>query len=262
MNPARYHRRHLLFALCIGAALGYGAHSGWQKWGDHRDLSAINTAPELALVATEAAALAVDIEQLRKDLSTRFIGDPRTLGEKLRDFVGENSIPQTIPLACKVVVDLAENSAALSDEELIELYRNQKDDDLLRVIAQVLSLRGDNQLLDDFVNKTAQLLAGDNPLAQRDALQTLAKTHYAGAANALLPALQISDTSVLLDALLALRATGNESHLEVLEPLLNHTDESVSWLAQDALKQLQNLSTKARTQVALADISNELPPQI
>lgn len=258
MKQARYPATYLFIALLVGAGLGYGAKTLLSRTPD----SVTSPMPANAPVAAETVNKSVDIEQLRKDLSTRFIGDPRTLGEKLRDFVGENSIPQTIPLACKVVVDLAENPAALSNDELIELYQHQKDDDLQRVIAQVLSLRGDNQLLDDFVAKTAQALAGDNPLAQRAALQTLAKTHYAGAAAALLPGLQTSDTSVLLDALLALRATGNERHLGALEPLLDHADDSVSWLAQDAFKQLQNLSTKARTQVALADIINELPPQI
>ncbi|HEY0891688.1 MAG TPA: hypothetical protein VGE32_01450, partial [Cellvibrio sp.] len=58
----------------------------------------------------------------------------------------------------------------------------------------------------------------------------------------------------------ALRATGNESHIPSVENLVNHPDQSVSWLANDALNQLQNLSTKARTRLNMADIVVELPP--
>ena len=255
MSQARYHRKHLLLVLCLGGLIGYGAH--------HAIYTGLH-APEQPLLSEETAAPepvapAQDLEQLRKDLSTRFIGDPRTLGEKLRDFVADNAIAQTIPLACKVIADLAENPDALSNQELVELYQSQTHAELKRVVAQVLSLRGDNQLLDAYVAETAQALKSTNPVAQRAGLQALAKTRFAGAALVVVPVLQSSDTSVLLDALLALRATGNESHLGALEPLLNHSDASVSWLAQDAYKQLQNLSTRARTQISLADLSAELP---
>lgn len=107
--------------------------------------------------------------------------------------------------------------------------------------------------------ETAQTLQSTNPVSQRAGLLLLAKTHYAGAAELLLPILQSSDTSVLLDALLALRATGNESHLVALEPLLNHPDASVAWLAQDAYQQLQILSRRARSRVAYAELTAELP---
>ena len=268
-QPFRYSLIHLLLALGVGAALGYGAHALVKDLpeattADLASASVASASMEPASIAPSAPA--VDIEQLRKDLSTRFIGDPRTLGEKWRDFVSdnavaENPVPQAVPLVCKVIADLAENPDALSNQELIELYPTQRDTDLQRVIAQVLSLRGDNQLLDDFVDNTLAELRGaaGKPGVAREALQTLAKTHYAGAAAAIVPLLQTEDTSLLLDALLALRATGNESHLPALEPLLNHADASVSWLAQDAYKQLQNLSTKARTHVVLADINAELP---
>ena len=252
MSSPRYTNKHLLFAACIGAALGYGA------------LSVINNNPAqhepvAALAPAQSQPPAIDREQVRKDLSTRFIGDPRTLGEKLRDFVAENSSAQTLPIACKVIADLAENPDALSNQELDALYHNQTDSDLQRVIAQVLSLRGDNHLIEQYVDDIKPALHSDNPAAKRNALQTLAKTHYAGAATALVPLLEDEDASVKLDALLALRATGNESHIHYVEPLLNHPDESVRWLAHDAINQLQNLSTRARTKLTSADIAAGLP---
>ena len=258
MNSRRYTNIHLLLAACIGAALGYGlsgavnpVQPGSPALPAQLPASASTTAPTGA---------PVDIEQLRKDLSTRFIGDLRTLGEKLADFVAENAIAQAIPLACKVIVDLAENPDALSNQELEELYLNQTDPELKRVVAQVLSLRGDNRALETYVSDLQPGLLSDDPSARRAALHALAKTHFASAANGLTPLLQDQDTSVKLEALLALRATGNESHIQALEPLLGDPDPSVSWLAHDALGQLQYLSKKARTRLVLADISAELPP--
>jgi HEAT repeat protein len=68
-----------------------------------------------------------------------------------------------------------------------------------------------------------------------------------------------ADNSVKLDALLALRTTGNQSHLRQVEALVSHPDPAVSWLAKDVVNTLQNLSEKARTQLGSADILAELP---
>jgi HEAT repeat protein len=103
-------------------------------------------------------------------------------------------------------------------------------------------------------------LRSTNPAVRRQTLNDLAKTHYAGAAAAIVPLVQDSDTSVILDALLALRATGNESHIPSAENLLSHPDQSVSWLANDVINHLQNLSTKARTKLTSSDVAAELPP--
>jgi HEAT repeat protein len=193
-------------------------------------------------------------------LSTRFIGDPRTFGEKLRDFVAENTHTQTIAIVCKVVADLAENPDTLTNQELDALYRNQTNPELKRVLAQVLSLRGDNSLMEQLIAEAKPALGSENPNVRRQALNDLAKTHYAGAASAIAPLVQDSDISVTLDALLALRATGNESHIHYVEKLVNHPDQSVNWLANDVINTLQNLSTKARTKLTSADIAAELPP--
>lgn len=200
------------------------------------------------------------VEQQIKDLSTRFIGDARTLSEKLRDFIAEKADAQRVAIACKVIADLAENRDALSNQELLWLYPTQTSADVKRVVAQVLSLRGDNQLLDNYI---AQLQPGlTNPVVaeRRNVLGGLAKTRYLGAAKLILPLLQDKDTSVVLDALLALRNTGNEGQLKALEKLLVHPDESVRWLAGDTANNLQMLSKKARTRVNSADIVAELPP--
>lgn len=268
MSIPRYSNKHLLLAACIGAAVSYGVLSMLLDDTAQREkivvlenkIQALELIPKPALAQADTAApQALDIEQIRKDLSTRFIGDPRTFGEKLRDFVAENSHQQTIAIACKVVADLAENPDTLTNPELDSLYRNQTNTELKRVLAQVLSLRGDNSLMEKLVADAQASLISTDPTERRKVLVELAKTHYAGAANAIAPLLQDSDTSVQLDALLALRATGNESHIRHLENLVNHPAQSVSWLANDAIAQLQNLSSKARTRLNMADIVAELP---
>ena len=269
MSNPRYSSKHLLLAACIGAAVSGGAFSILLDDSAQREkinaleqkIQALEQAQKPALAQAETnAPQALDIEQIRKDLSTRFIGDPRTFGEKLRDFVAENRYPQTIAIVCKVVADLAENPDTLTNQELDSLYRNQTNTELKRVLAQVLSLRGDNSLMELHVSEAQAELRSDNPAERRSVLVELGKTHYAGAANAIAPLVQDVDTSVTLDALLALRATGNESHIRYVENLLKHPDQSVSWLANDVINILQNLSSKARTKLTSADIAAELPP--
>lgn len=268
MTSPRYSTAHLLIAACIGAALSYGVLVAVVDDTAQREqivalenkIQSLAQAQQPALpLADESANPALDIEQIRKDLSTRFIGDPRTFGEKIRDFVAENAYKQTIAIACKVVADLAENPDTLTNHELDQLYHNQTNKELKRVLAQVLSLRGDNSLMEKLVAEAQASLTSSNPAERRKVLVELAKTHYAGAANAIAPLVQDSDISVQLDALLALRATGNESHIRHLENLVNHSDQSVSWLATDAMNHLQNLSAKARTRLSSADIAAELP---
>lgn len=201
----------------------------------------------------------MDIDQQLKDLRTKFIGDERSIAEKLGDFLAQNPGQQNIAIASKVVVDLAANHDLLTDKDLIYLYQHQLDLTLKRVLAQVLSLRGDNHLLDTHIAHLKNLHI-EAPEAQQNLLVELAKTHYIGAVSIIEPLLQSDNVGVILNALLALRATGNESHLHYAEALVNHPDQSVNWLASDVINQLQYLSKKARTRLILADIIIELPP--
>lgn len=257
MHTVCYTKRHLLLATILGALISYGVFTLTMGNLDPSKPDTVNLQPSPA--ANVAIAKAPDIEQIRKDLSTRFIGDPRTFGEKLRDFVAENSHPHTIAIACKVVSDLAENPETLTNQEMVSLYDSQTNKEFKRVLAQVLSLRGDNSLMQKLVSEAESALKNQDPSERRKVLLDLAKTHYAGAANAVVTSLHDSDTSVKLDALLALRGTGNESHIRHLEKLINDADESVRWLANDAINHLQNLSSKARTKLTTADIVSELP---
>lgn len=208
---------------------------------------------------TSRAPEGANIEQLRKDLSTRFIGDPRTFPEKLGDFLAQNPGKQNIAIATKTLADMADNRETLPDYALESLYQEQPNPDVKRVAAQLLSLRGDNSLIDKQVARLQTGLNSSSPAERQKALVELGKTHYAGAATAIAPMLQDADIAVKLDALLALRATGNQSHLRYVEELADHPDESVSWLANDVINNLQNLSDRARTRVNNADIVAELP---
>ncbi len=198
-------------------------------------------------------------DQLFKDLSTRFVGDERSLAEKLRDFLKEQSSLQDVAIAAKVITELADNRDAVSDADLIWLYEQNPPLLIKRVVAQTRSFRGDNQLIDTYIEQFKSGLSHDNPAERRRVLGELAKTRYAGAAELIAPLLKDPDTTVVLDALLAIRATGNEKHVLLIEPLVSSGDESVSWLATDAVNNLEVLSGKARQRVLVTDIVAELP---
>jgi hypothetical protein len=214
-------------------------------------------APKRQAQATELAT--VTSQQLLKDLSTQSERDPRTFSVKINDLLAGNASAGNIAIASKSVVDLADNPELLPDYELESLYQQQSNADVKRVAAQVMATRGDNRLLEQQIAATQTRLRSDNPAVRQQALSELAKTHYASAANAITPLLQDANTDVKLDALLALRATGNQNHLRAVQALANDPDPAVSWLARDVIKSLQNLSDTARTQLASADIIAELP---
>lgn len=198
-------------------------------------------------------------DQVLKDLMTLFVGDPRSFSEKINEFIASSPSKENIAIASKSIFNLADNRDVLPDHSLQSIYHDQTDTDLKRVVAQVASLRGDNSLIDMQITETQTSLKSTNPLEKQKALVELAKTRYAGAANVIAPLLQDKDIGVKLDALLALRATGNQSHIRLVEELANHPNDSVSWLANDVINSLQNLSDMARTRLASNDIIAELP---
>lgn len=201
-----------------------------------------------------------DTQQVLKDLATRNDFNPRTFSERINDFLSTNPGKENVALVSKAVVDMADNTDSLPDFELESVYQKQTDPDLKRVAAQVLSMRGDNSLLEKQIAESQTGLSSDNPEVRQKTLVALAKTHYAGAADKIAPLLQDKNVNVKLDALLALRATGNESHVHLVQDLVNHPDPSISWLAKDVINNIQNLSEKARTRVSTNDIVAELNP--
>ncbi len=218
------------------------------------DLTNQAVAPEL-----EVAETALDIQQTLKNLSTTSDRDPRSFSEKVTDLLATNPSRENIAIASQGIVDMAESTENMPDQALESLYQNQTNPEVKRVAAQVMSMRGNNGLMEKQISEARAGLRSDNPVDRQKVLVELAKTRYAGAANIIAPLLQDSDNSVKLDALLALRATGNQSHVYLVESLVNHPDPAVSWLAQDVVNNLQNLSDKARTRLAGADIVAELP---
>lgn len=216
-----------------------------------------NVQPESAESTSQVAR---DNQQILKDLATRNDFNPRNFSERINDFLSESPGKDSVALAAKAVVDMADNTESLSNFELEAVYQKQHDPDLKRVTAQVLSMRGDNSLLEKQIVDAQSGLRSDNPEVRQKALVELAKTRYAGAANAIAPLLQDKNTAVKLDALLALRSTGNESHLHLIQGLVDDPDPSVSWLAKDVMNNLQYLSERARTHVSTNDIVAELPP--
>lgn len=209
---------------------------------------------------THQTATAPNVDQTIKDLLTLAYGDPRNFHEKVNDFLAENPGKEGVAIASKGVFDLADNRDVLPDHSLESIYLDQKDPDFRRVLAQVASMRGDNSLMERQITEMQSGLKSNSPSEKQKALVALGKTRYAGAANAIVPLLRDSDIGVKLDALLALRNTGNQSHLRYVEELVNHPNESVSWLAKDVVNNLQILSDVARTRVNGNDLAAELPP--
>lgn len=210
-------------------------------------------------VAAQAASAMLNAEQKIRELSSTSDRDPRPFSQKVQDLLAADASKASIAIASKGIFDMADNRESLPDQELEAVYYNQTDPELKRVAAQALSLRGDNSLLDKQINEAQPGLRSDDPAQRQRTLVDLAKTRYAGAANLIAPLLEDKDTGVKLDALLALRATGNQSHIHLVEALANHPDPAVSWLARDVMDNLQNLSDKARTRIATSDIGAELP---
>jgi gas vesicle protein len=200
-----------------------------------------------------------DSNQILKDLSTQSDLDPRSFNEKVNDLLVVNPSNESIAIVSKGIFNMAENSETLPDYALESLYHDQMNPDIKRVAAQVLSLRGDNRLMEKQIATVQINLRSTNPAERQKALIELAKTRHASAANVIAPLLQDTNIGVKLDALLALRATGNQSHINVVEKLAKDPDPAVSWLANDVISNLQNLSDRARTQLASSDIAAELP---
>lgn len=222
-------------------------------------ITAENTQPASPSSESTNTQATPDNQQLLRDLGTRSDRDPRSFSEKAGALLASGSSEDNIAIVSKSVFDMADNREMLPDYELESLYQQQGNPELQRVVAQVMSTRGDNRLLEKQIAKSQTNLSSDDPQRRQQALVELGKTRYVGAASAITPLLQDKNTNVKLDALLALRATGNQSHVHAVEALLNDPDPAVSWLANDVVNSLQNLSDKARSQLASADIAAELP---
>ena len=230
-----------------------------------QSLTASNSQPTNTTIATTAqsdemsAEPVVDSQQILRELSTTSDRDSRSFAAKVNDLLATNPSPENIAIVSQGVIDKASTPDVLPDHELEVLYQSQTNADIKRVAAQVLSMRGDNRLIDKQVSGAEASLHSENAADRQKVLVELAKTRYAGAANAIAPLLQDADTGVKLDALLALRATGNQSHIPLVESLTHSSDPAVSWLANDVINSLQNLSDKARTRVNSTDAVADLP---
>lgn len=201
-----------------------------------------------------------DMDRMLRDLQTLTYGDRRSFAQKLDDFLAEHPGQDGIAVASKGLFDLSDNRDVLPDRSLQSMYAEQEDPELRRVLAQVASMRGDNSLIERYIAEAGAGLRSADAAARQKALVQLAKTRYAGAADMATPLLRDEDAGVALDALLTVRATGNQRHVRFVEDLVGHPDESVRWLALDVIAQLQVLSDLARTNIVGNELAAELPP--
>lgn len=208
----------------------------------------------------DAAPPALDGVATLKDLETESDSDPRLFADKLKDFLADNADTDKAAIASRGIFDMANDRNNLPDYALQSMYNKQSDPNLKRVIAQVLSQRGNNFLLDSQIVEAQAGLKSAQPDDRQAALNELAKTRSVKAVDAIIPYLQDPDINVKLDALQALRETGNQKHAALIETLVNDPDPAVSSLASEVQSQLKNLSSNARTMISRADIEETLPP--
>lgn len=198
--------------------------------------------------------------QILKDLDSVSDTDPRSYSEKLQDLLSGSPTEERAAIASRFIFNKAGDQQGLPDYALQSIYASQTNPDLKRVIAQVLSQRGSNALLNNQIAEAQARLESDQPRDRLEALGQLAKMHTTKAVDAIAPFLQDPDTTVRLAALFALRDTGNQQHANLVEAMIDDPDPSVSTLASDVLSSLKNLSSRARTNYSRSDIEAELPP--
>jgi hypothetical protein len=198
--------------------------------------------------------------QILKDLDSVSDTDPRSYAEKLQDLLSGSPTEETAAIVSRFIFDKARDQAGLPDYALQSIYASQTNPDLKRVIAQVLSQRGNNALLNTQIAEAQARLNSEKPRDRLEALAQLAKMHTTKAVDAIAPALHDPDTTVRLAALFALRDTGNQQHASLVETMVDDPDPSISTLASDVLSSLKNLSSSARTSYSRSDIEAELPP--
>jgi len=215
---------------------------------------------EGAGIASSAPASLTGSYQLLKELESDSATDPRSSAEKLQALLASNPTDEAAAIACRFIFNQAADRQDLPDYALQAIYSSQGNPDLRRVIAQVMSQRGDDGLLKDQISEAQTALKSAKPKDRLDALSQLGKIHSVQAVDAITPSLQDSDSTVRVAALFALRDSGNQKHIHLVEPLTRDPDPSVSTLAGNVLSALKNLSSSARTSYSRADIEAELPP--
>jgi HEAT repeat protein len=198
--------------------------------------------------------------QILKDLERSAENDPQSYAEKLQQLLSDNGSDEAAAIASRFILEKAGDQEGLPDSSLQSIYSSQFNPDLRRVIAQVLSQRGNNTLLNGYVAETQVQLGSSQAPDRLEALSRLGKLHSTRAVTAIAPLLQDSDSTVKLAALFALRDNGNQQHVGLAESMISDPDPSVSTLAESVANSLRNLSSSAHTSFSRADIEGELPP--
>jgi len=198
--------------------------------------------------------------QILNELDADSATDPRTYEQKLQALLADDPTEEEAAIACRFIFNKAADVRGLPDYALQAIYASQTNPDLKRVIAQVMSQRGNDALLNDQVAESQAALKSAEPRQRLDALGQLGKIHSVHAVDAIVPSLQDSDSTVRVAALFALRDNGNQRHVNLVEPMTHDPDPSVSTLAGNVVSTLRNLGASARTSYSRADIEAELPP--
>jgi hypothetical protein len=238
-----------------------------QSFSQTNNIAALNKTAELAKRVKDSGpgsgdqtASNLNSVQMLRNLQISPENDSRSFVERVNGLLSDNPPKEKIAIATKGIFGMAGDRDQLPDSALQAIYTNQSDPDLKRVVAQVMSQRGNDTLLEDQVAKAQAKLKSGQARERQDALLQLAKLRNVKAADAIVPLLHDPDTDVKLDALLALRNNGNALNVGSVEMLRNDPSPAVRSLANDVANDLRDLSASARTTMSNSDIEAGLPP--
>lgn len=199
-------------------------------------------------------------EQLWLDsIRTLAADNPYEVAAELQSLLGQGASAAEIKIATRGIYELSSDINSVPDHLLTSIYDEQEDEGLRRLSAQILSMRGDNSLLEKYVDEKADQFVSEDPVDRSNALYEVSQTGHSAAVPAVMPLLNDIDSSVRMDALLALRRTGNKSHVEAARVLIDDPDPHVREMALDVLDNLGRVSETERSSMSEADIFEAHP---
>lgn len=148
------------------------------------------------------------------------------------------------------LLSLANNSEAFPNEDLEYIYHSYDNDNIRARSARVLSHRGDDALLKEYVSKYDTPVGNDLP-SKNKAILELANLQSRVAIPYISKYLSDSNELVRLQALGAMEMTANIDDIELVRPLLYDSDEAVRSLSREVMN---NLVGRGKQQPVPVDI--------
>ncbi|MDO6684130.1 MULTISPECIES: HEAT repeat domain-containing protein [unclassified Agarivorans] len=159
----------------------------------------------------------------------------------------------------RLIYEWRQEPQSLPDYLVTTIYDNGHNDNLRRISAQVLAQRGDYSLLEDYVAEQSEAINSNQDHQRSQALYALSQTNNYLAVPLIQPLLNDPSASIRVDALMALRATGNGTHAAIAQELVGDSNQQISALAKEVVNLLNQLPDDARQRVSQDDIKQNTP---